>query len=133
MYSTSCILSVLATASTVIAALYQLGTANTASNGVNSTSTQKPPKAVYLMTNEASGNSIVGLKVAADGSLTAGSLTPTGGKGASGIDGSTNQTAAPDALFSQSAIKVEGDMMVAVNAGSNTITMMTILPKTPRN
>ena len=71
------------------------------------------------------------MKVAADGTLSDGSITSTGGKGASGIDGKTKEPAAPDALFSQSALKVEGNMLVAVNAGSNTLTMMTISADDP--
>ncbi|KAL8707611.1 MAG: hypothetical protein Q9220_007398 [cf. Caloplaca sp. 1 TL-2023] len=88
--------------------------------------TRKLPRAIYFITNDAAGNSIVAMKVCADGTLTDGSITPTGGIGASGIDGATNQPAGPDALFSQSALKVEGNIMVAVNAGSNTLSMLAI-------
>ena len=86
-----------------------------------------------MLTNDAAGNSVVALKVTADGTLSDGSITSTGGKGGSGIDGKTKKPAAPDALFSQSALKVEGNMLVAVNAGSNTLTMMTISADDPTN
>ena len=58
-------------------------------------------KAVCPLSNDATANSVVAVLVANDGTLSDGSITPTGGKGASGIDGKTNNTASPDALFSQ--------------------------------
>ncbi|KAL8942672.1 MAG: hypothetical protein Q9216_001526 [Gyalolechia sp. 2 TL-2023] len=98
---------------------------------MTNTTTPKPPKAIYFITNNPAGNSIVALKVGADGLLSPGSITPTGGNGLSSIDGATNQSAGPDALLSQSALKVEGRTMVAVNPGSNTLTMLTISPTDP--
>ena len=65
-------------------------------------------KAIYFMTN-AANNSIVALKVAADGTLSDGSITATGGAGMNGVD-STGAPAAPDALFSQGAVKVAGSV-----------------------
>jgi hypothetical protein len=65
-------------------------------------------KAIYFLTNAAE-NSIVALKVAADGTLSDGSITPTGGAGLSGVD-STGAPAAPDSLFSQGALKVAGNV-----------------------
>ena len=66
-------------------------------------------KAIYFITNAAQ-NAVVALKVNANGKVSAGSSTPTGGAGASGIDGMKNATAAPDSLFSQSALKAEGNV-----------------------
>lgn len=66
-------------------------------------------KVVYFITNTAK-NSIVALKVSANGTLSNGSITPTGGAGLSGIDSSTGKPAAPDSLFSQGAIKVSGNV-----------------------
>ncbi|MCJ1466089.1 hypothetical protein MMC07_004708 [Pseudocyphellaria aurata] len=86
---------------------------------------RKNAKAVYFLTNEAK-NSVVALKVHADGSLSDGSITLTGGSGASGISSMNNATAGPDSLFSQSALKAEGNMLVAVNPGSNTVSLFTI-------
>ncbi|KAL8988746.1 MAG: hypothetical protein Q9169_008503 [Polycauliona sp. 2 TL-2023] len=63
--------------------------------------------------------------------LSDGSRTPTGGKGASGITGNMSMSAGPDALFSQSAVKVEGNWMVAVNPGSNTLSLFAIDTKDP--
>jgi hypothetical protein len=65
-------------------------------------------KAIYFMTNTAN-NSIVALKVAADGTVSDGSVTSTGGAGMSGVDAS-GAPAAPDALFSQGSVKVAGNV-----------------------
>jgi hypothetical protein len=65
-------------------------------------------KAIYFLSN-AANNSIVALKVAADGTLSDGSITSTGGAGMSGVD-STGAPAAPDSLFSQGALKVAGNV-----------------------
>jgi hypothetical protein len=54
----------------------------------------------------------VALKVAADGTLSDGSITATGGAGMNCID-STGAPAALDALFSQGAVKVAGSVSVA--------------------
>ena len=69
-------------------------------------------KAIYFMTN-AANNSIVALKVAADGTLSDGSITATGGAGMNGVD-STGAPAAPDALFSQGAVKVAGSVRLSL-------------------
>lgn len=61
--------------------------------------------AIYLLTNTQS-NSVVSLRIDADGKLSSGSSTSTGGSGSNSIDGTTNQPAAPDALVSQSALTV---------------------------
>jgi hypothetical protein len=82
------------------------GTESGAGTGAASTNA----KAVYFMTN-AANNSIVALKVAADGTLSDGSITATGGAGMNGVD-STGAPAAPDALFSQGAVKVAGSVRV---------------------
>ncbi|KAI4262184.1 MAG: hypothetical protein L6R42_002634 [Xanthoria sp. 1 TBL-2021] len=116
------VLSILATASAVVAAPQALNAAK--KKGAT-------PKAIYFMTNDAAENSIVALKVGQDGTLSDGSRTMTGGKGASGVDGNSSMPAGPDALFSQSALKVEGNWMVAVNPGSNTMTLMSIDTKDP--
>lgn len=135
MVQVSYLLSVLATASAIVAAplpRYSLQALN--ARLAQATETKAAPanaKAMYFLSNDPAGNSVVAMKVATDGKLSDGSITPTGGKGMSGIDGKTNKTAVLDGLFSQSALKVEGNMMVAVNPGSNTITMMTIAADDP--
>lgn len=70
----------------------------------------KTAKAIYFLSNDAI-NSVVALKVNADGTLSRdGSITLTGGSGASGIDAATNAPADDDVLFSQSALKAEGNV-----------------------
>ena len=91
-----------------------------------------PAQAIYFITNE-DNNAVVGLNVNSDGSITMGRKTPTGGKGLAGIDAKTNQSAVSDTLFSQSAIKVEGSTLLAVNAGSNTLSMFAISRNSPTN
>jgi hypothetical protein len=79
-------------------------------NWNGSSSAAKNAKAVYFITN-AANNSVVALSVAADGTLSDGSITATGGAGMNGID-STGAPAAPDSLFSQGAVKVAGNVSV---------------------
>ena len=69
-------------------------------------------KAIYFMTNAAK-NAIVALKVAADGTLSDGSITATGGAGMNGVD-SKGAPAAPDALFSQGAVKVAESVSIII-------------------
>ncbi|KAF2690690.1 hypothetical protein K458DRAFT_426147 [Lentithecium fluviatile CBS 122367] len=95
---------------------------------------QKAPatvgKAVYFLTNDAE-NAVVALPIGKDGTLSAGTVTKTGGAGANSIDGATKQPAVPDALVGQSALTVVGNALFAVNAGSNTLTMMAISKSDP--
>ncbi|CZT51042.1 uncharacterized protein RSE6_12125 [Rhynchosporium secalis] len=81
-------------------------------------------KTIYFITNAAE-NSIVALKVAMDGSLSEGSVTPTGGAGMTRVD-DKGDPVIPDSLFSQGAVKVSGNHIVSVNPGSNTISMFAI-------
>jgi hypothetical protein len=77
------------------------------------TSSSMNAKAIYFMTN-AANNSIVALKVAADGTLSDGSITATGGAGMSGLD-SSGAPAAPDSLFSQGSVKVAGNVRLPLS------------------
>jgi hypothetical protein len=87
-------------------------------------------KAIYFMTNQAD-NSVIMLPVQADGTLGQGSMIATGGKGGILIDQTTNKPAASDALASQGAIRVAGNNVFAVNAGSNSVSMFAIDPQNP--
>jgi hypothetical protein len=87
------------------------GKGGAASNSTSTASTNA--KAIYFITN-AANNSIVALKVASDGTLSDGSITPTGGAGLSGVD-STGAPAAPDSLFSQGAVKVAGNVTLPLS------------------
>lgn len=77
--------------------------------GAPATKQGNGPKAIYFLTNNAQ-NSVVALPVGCDGTLSRGSVTGTGGKGSNSIDMSTNLPAGPDALSSQSALKVSGQV-----------------------
>jgi hypothetical protein len=82
------------------------------------------PKAIYFLSN-APNNEVIALKVADDGTLSNGSSTPTGGAGITGVD-AAGAPAVPDALFSQGSVRVSGNSLFAVNAGSNTLSMFNI-------
>ena len=69
--------------------------------------TSENAKAIYFLTNDAC-NSVVALKVGSDGKLSDGSITMTGGAGMNGIE--NGKPAGPDALFSQGAVKVAGNV-----------------------
>ncbi|KAK9242886.1 hypothetical protein V1506DRAFT_34711 [Lipomyces tetrasporus] len=97
-----------------------------------SLSAEKAPtgKAVYLLTNDAV-NAVVAVPIAADGTLSYGTVTGTRGAGSSSISGSTMMPSAPDALLSQNALTIAGQNLFAVNSGSNTLTMMSICESDP--
>ncbi|KAK3935672.1 hypothetical protein QBC46DRAFT_421698 [Diplogelasinospora grovesii] len=88
-------------------------------------------KALYITTNNQE-NTVCAVEIGQDGLITGkGAALKTGGAGANGVDGTTNGTAAPDALFSQSALTIAGENIFVVNAGSNSLSMMAIDPKDP--
>ena len=62
-------------------------------------------KAVYFMNNLAS-NSIIALPVAEDGSVSAGTTTPTGGSGGYLVDAVKGTPNGPDALGVQGSVQV---------------------------
>jgi hypothetical protein len=96
----------------------QHGKGGASSNSTSASSTNA--KAIYFITN-AANNSIVALKVAADGTLSDGSITSTGGAGMSGVD-STGAPAAPDSLFSQGALKVAGNVHLLLQFPTSQLT-----------
>ncbi|KAF2634729.1 hypothetical protein P280DRAFT_511716 [Massarina eburnea CBS 473.64] len=87
-------------------------------------------KAIYTITNAAENNAVVAVKIHANGTLGEASITDTGGNGSASVN--VNGTRAmPDSLDSQSALTIAGHHIFAVNAGSNTISMLAILPHDP--
>lgn len=66
------------------------------------------PRAIFFLSN-AANNSVIALKVAADGTLSDGTITPTGGAGMSGVD-ATGAPAGADGLFSQGSVKIAGNV-----------------------
>ncbi|KAB2110372.1 hypothetical protein AG0111_0g491 [Alternaria gaisen] len=81
-------------------------------------------RAIYMLTNDAE-NAVIALPIGADGMLSKGKVMKTGGAGSVAVD-AEGKPATPDALVGQSALTIAGNNLFAVNAGSNTLTMMTI-------
>src|SRR5262249_47292810 len=71
---------------------------------------------VFEATNAAAGNGVQVYLRGADGRLTAGPLVPTGGLGAGA------------SLSSQGGIVRDGDRLLVVNAGDNTVSSLQITP-----
>lgn len=86
--------------------------------------------AVYFLTNEPDGNFVVAGDIGTNGKLNLRQAVNTGGIGSHGDDGGAN---GPDALFSQGAVKASatGQVLVAVNSGSNTLSLFSINPNNP--
>ena len=78
-------------------------------NAVGNQSGGKQPKALYLTTNQAPNN-IISLGINVNGTLRMGNIVPTGGNGASGINGMNDMPAGPDAMFDQSPLAVSGNV-----------------------
>jgi hypothetical protein len=108
-------------------------------------------KAIYFLTNDAQ-NAVVSLPIGHRGKLSKGTVTKTGGAGATAIQGATKQPSMPDALLSQSSLTVVENVshgidtvipayeriaangrqsLFAVNPGSNTLTMFSISTRDP--
>ncbi|OAP57983.1 hypothetical protein AYL99_07073 [Fonsecaea erecta] len=87
-------------------------------------------RAIYFITNDAS-SSVAAVPVSPNGLLSEGSLTPTGGDGGVSINGATGNPLLPDPLISQSSVTIAGNNIFAVNAGSNTLSMLSIDPQDP--
>lgn len=86
----------------------------------------------YFLTNEPDGNFVVAADIGSDGKLTLRQAISTRGLGSHGNDGGAN---GPDALFSQGSVKASaaGQVLAAVNAGSNTISLFSIDSTDPTN
>jgi 6-phosphogluconolactonase len=76
-----------------------------------------PAGAVYVMSNQASGNSVLVYTRAENGTLTYAATYSTGGKGAG---------TGADPLGSQGALTLDSGFLLAVNAGSNDVSLFAI-------
>ncbi len=77
--------------------------------------------AVFVQTNRAAGNTVKVFKQAADGTLSsAGPEVPTGGLGGATVG------APGDALSSQGSLVYRDGLLFAVNAGSNTVSVLRV-------
>jgi 6-phosphogluconolactonase len=90
--------------------------------GVSATAclAQDPAGAVYVLSNQSSGNSVLAYNRASDGTLTFSGSFPTGGTGV-GTGG--------DPLGSQDSVVLGGfgqQLLFAVNAGSNDVSMFSV-------
>jgi len=84
----------------------------------------------YFISNNAA-NSVIAVRAGPNGMLGGTpKATLTGGMGANGV--TMDGPAAPDSLFSQGAINVVGDLVFAVNAGDNSISMLKIDKRDPQ-
>ena len=92
-------------------------------------------QAVYFMDNR-DQNNIHSLKVNKNGTLSAGTITPTQGQGASGIAAGATPPlyySGPDSLYSTGALALSGTTLLNVNPASNTVSMFQIDPSDPLN
>ncbi|KAI0369194.1 hypothetical protein BV20DRAFT_946629 [Pilatotrama ljubarskyi] len=85
--------------------------------------------AIYFITNDPTENVIMTASINRDGTLTLAGAVAAGGRGLSGIPSPIS----PDSIFSQGSIQASanGQVLAAVNPGSNTISLFSINPKTP--
>jgi 6-phosphogluconolactonase (cycloisomerase 2 family) len=84
--------------------------------------TPQPAGAVFVQTDNLSGNTIVAYAQARDGSLTQAGVYPTGGLGGQLAGSAVDHTASQGSL----AYDSENHLLYAVNAGSNTITAFAV-------
>ncbi|KAI0358077.1 hypothetical protein OH77DRAFT_1397636 [Trametes cingulata] len=85
--------------------------------------------AIYFITNDPTENVIMTASIIGDGTLTLAGAVAAGGRGLSGIPSPIS----PDSIFSQGSIQASasGQVLAAVNPGSNTISLFSINPKIP--
>ncbi|KAF4457927.1 hypothetical protein F53441_280 [Fusarium austroafricanum] len=86
-------------------------------------------KAIYILTNDQT-NGVLALPIGNDGTLSKGKVTMTGGAGSIAVN-AEGKPATPDALISQSALTIAGNNIFAVNAGSNTLSMLKVSRSDP--
>jgi hypothetical protein len=72
-------------------------------------------KALYLITNDAS-NGVAAVPIGADGLLSTGTLTATGGSGSNSLK-ADGTVAAPDGLLSQSSLTIVGSVRDTLELG----------------
>jgi len=88
------------------------------------------PRAVYFLSNSHE-NAVISLRVNEDGTLSDSTAYPTGELGEAAFFGSKKMRAGPDSLLSQAPLVVAGEMLFAVNAGSNSLSAFIIDPQDP--
>ncbi|KAI1793076.1 hypothetical protein LXA43DRAFT_279477 [Ganoderma leucocontextum] len=126
-FSAAVVTSILAVSSLVSAVPMQRRAAGT--KMMTSATKLNAAGAAYFITNEGNNNMVIAASINSDGTLSLDRAVFTRGSGAHG----TTDPNGPDALFSQGAIKASatGQVLATVNAGSNTISLFSINPKSP--
>src|SRR4051794_9075988 len=87
--------------------------------GGSSAGTSK--SAVFVQTNELTGNQIAVYDRSSDGTLARAGTYPTGGLGGAALPGTES-----DRLASQGSLVLAHDLLIAVNAGSDTISVFRV-------
>jgi len=88
------------------------------SAAANASSSDNSPGAVYTLTNSPAGNAVIAFDRAADGTLSPQGTFPTGGAGLGAGLGSQGAV----------ALTADGRQLLAVNAGSNSISLFRVRP-----
>ena len=99
-----------------VAAAFALAAAAIAAGPVAASPLPHPGGHVFVQSDNLSGNTVVAYDRAPDGSLTQAGVYATGGKGGA-LDGSV-----VDHLASEGSLAYDSGTLIAVNAGSNTVT-----------
>lgn len=104
------------------------------SGGGGRQTSAKNAAAIYFMTNDPTGNSVVSCALNSDGTIDQSkvSIIPTGGKGLAGLNQNGTASAILDPLFSQDSVIVHKGLVMAVNAGSNSISTFSIDQSNPQ-
>jgi len=85
--------------------------------------------ALYFMNNDPNHNFVVSADIHSNGKVVLREAVQTGGQGSHGVVAANG----PDALFSQGSVKTSQatNLLAAVNAGSNTVSLFSINPNDP--
>ncbi|TDL16576.1 hypothetical protein BD410DRAFT_808023 [Rickenella mellea] len=126
--SSSLVVASIAFASSLVSAS-PLATRKASKAKNNTADASNAAGALYFITNEPAGNHVVASAIGTDGKLTFGKAHCTQGRGQHGV----TDPDGPDGLFSQGSVKVSAaaNALVAVNPGSNTVSMFSINPENP--
>jgi hypothetical protein len=117
-YSTRAFVSFVLAATLASAA--PTGNSKSKASNAGKNSNSKVVGSAFFIVNDGGQNFVVANGIGADGKLTSARAFSTQGRGSHG-----NATG-PDALFSQGSVKVLGNNLFVVNAGSNTLSMFAI-------
>src|SRR5277367_2567857 len=111
-----------ATALTLGLGLFALASGAGASASSPRWSWQPPRQALFVETDATSGNTVLSYQRSSDGTISFAGSTPTGGNGAI----AANATADPLASQAGLTLANNGNDLIAVNAGSDTVTVFAV-------